>query len=89
MAGLIGLGPRRTSAAIEAFFGNAARYDVIGRAVPSPSMLVDGLILSRLMQGFNAAELLNGIDIAAGARYRTASAIMQHVAEICAVKSVP
>ena len=89
VAGLTGLGPRRTGAAIEAFFGNAARYDVIGRAVPSPSMLVDGLILSRLMQGFSAAELLTGIDIPAGARYRTASAIMQHVAEICAVTSVP
>ena len=77
-------GPRKTSALVEAFFGNAAQFDVIGRASPAPSAMVDGLIMTRLMLGVDDAGLLSGINLPAGALFASAAAIRANVIAKCA-----
>ena len=77
-------GPRKTAALVEAFFGNAAQFDVIGRAAPAPSATVDGLILTRLMLGVDDAGLLSGINLPAGALFASAAAIRANVIAKCA-----
>lgn len=82
--GLTISGPRKTSTLVEAFFGNAAQFDVIGRASPAPSATVDGLIMTRLMLGVDDAALLNGITLPAGTQFASASAIRANVIAKCA-----
>ncbi len=77
-------GPRKTDALLSAFFGNAAQFDLVGRASPAPTATVDGLLMTRLMLGYGDTVLLNGITIPAGAQFVTAAAIKDNVIAKCA-----
>lgn len=82
--GLTISGPRKTANLLNAFFGSAAQFDVVGRATPAPTAMVDGLLMTRLMLGFDDTALLSGISLPADAQYRTASAIKDYVISRCA-----
>ncbi len=82
--GLTITGPRKTANLLDTFFGSAAQFDVVGRATPSPTAMVDGLLMTRLMLGLDDAALLTGISLPANAQYRTASAIKDYVISRCA-----
>jgi len=77
-------GPRKTDALLSAFFGNAAQFDLVGRASPAPTATVDGLLMTRLMLGYDDSSLLNGISIPSGAQFTTATAIKDNVVAKCA-----
>lgn len=77
-------GPRKTDALLSAFFGNAAQFDLVGRASPAPTATVDGLLMTRLMFGFDDTSLLNGINVPVGAQFTTAAAIKDNVVAKCA-----
>ncbi len=83
-ANLTILGPRKTASLLSTFFGNAAQFDVVGRASPAPTATVDGLIMTRLMLGYPDTSLLNGINIPVGAQYTTAAGIKDYVISRCA-----
>ena len=77
-------GPRKTANLLSTFFGNAAQFDVIGRASPAPTAMVDGLIMTRLMLGYTDESLLTGINVPVGAQYTTATGIKDYVISRCA-----
>ena len=80
----VALGAARPNAAsVELFMDNASPFDIVGRSVGGPTALIDGLILTRLMQGVPDAALLNGITIPATARYRSAVDIRANVNASC------
>lgn len=83
-AGLTIPGPRKTDTLLSAFFGNAAQFDLVGRASPAPTATVDGLIMTRLMLGYDDISLLTGINIPSGAQYTTAAGIKDYVISRCA-----
>ncbi|MBL8310750.1 MAG: hypothetical protein JNL19_10045 [Burkholderiales bacterium] len=83
-SGLTLSGVRNTPTLIEAYL-SANNYDVVGRATPSPTALVDGLILVRLMLGVPDSALLGGITVPADAPYNTATAIRGYVNSRCAM----
>ena len=68
---------------IQSFLGNATQYDVVGRSTLLPTVLVDGLLLSRLMQGIPDGGLLTGITPPVGAAFRDAAAIRANVNARC------
>jgi Protein of unknown function (DUF1566) len=76
-------GTRNTAALIEAFIGNAQRYEVFGRAATSAEAFRDALILVRLMQGVADDALLNAIELPASAVHMTSAAVRQHVNTKC------
>jgi len=84
-SGLALSGTRNTPALVESFIGNASNYDVVGRAAPAPTALVDGLILVRLMLGVPDSALLGGITVPAGAQFTTATAIRGNINTRCAM----
>ena len=77
-------GPRKTASLLSTFFGNAAQFDVVGRASPAPTATVDGLIMTRLMLGYPDESLLTGINVPVGAQYTTAAGIKDYVISRCA-----
>jgi hypothetical protein len=76
-------GTRNTAALIEAFIGNAERYEVFGRTAISAEAFRDALILVRLMQGVGDDALLNAIELPANAVHITPAAVRQHVNTKC------
>jgi Heterokaryon incompatibility protein Het-C len=83
-AGITIPGPRKDWDSLSQFFGNAAQFDLVGRATPRPTAMVDGLIMTRLMLGVDGANLLNGIQIPAGAQFATSEAIKENIISKCA-----
>ena len=80
----VALGASRPDAAsIESFMGTASAFDIVGRSVAAPTALVDGLILTRLMQGVSDSALLNGIAIPGGSQYANAASIRANVNVKC------
>lgn len=74
---------RPTPTAIEAYLGDASPFDIVGRSVGGPTALIDGLILTRLMQGMPDTALLNGITVPVTTQFRNAADIRANVNAKC------
>ncbi len=74
---------RPTATAVEAFIGDAVKFDVFGRPAPVVSSTQDALVLARLMLGVPNADLLTGIPVPSGATLTTGSAIRSEINTRC------
>lgn len=74
---------RPTAAAVEAFIGDAVKFDVFGRPAPVVNSTQDALVLARLMLGVPNADLLTGIPVPSGATLTTGSAIRSAINTRC------
>jgi len=78
------LGPARAdAAAVEAFIGSGAQYDVFGRPSAGATAMQDSAVLLRLMLGVPDVGLLGGIAVPAGAIYGTAASVRSYVNSRC------
>jgi len=66
---------RPNAAAVEAFIGSGAQFDLFGRPAPSPTAMQDSMVFLRLILGVPDSGLLAGMAVPAGAVHTTASAV--------------
>ena len=78
------LGPGRpNAAAVEAFIGDAVKFDVFGRSAPVVNSFQDALVLARLMLGVSNSDLLTGVTVPSGATLTTGASIRSAINARC------
>lgn len=71
---------RPDGASVETFLSGAlSEFDLMGRAIPTPTAMQDGLILTRIMLGVPDTALLTGISLPTSTQFNSAALIRGNI----------